>query len=85
MVQTREQELRSRFGMSDLREEYLAKNNGIIIQAAAEFARDLEVGGNDATSYEAGYEPANAILAMAEIFPEVTENEIRRANHWEVV
>ncbi len=71
--------------MSDLRDEYLVKNNGIVIAAAAEFARDLEKGGNESTSYEAGYEPGNAILAMAEIFPEVTEDEIRRVNNWEAV
>ena len=67
--------------MSSLRQVYLTRNNGVLAAAAASLAADLERG--EPTSFQAGYTPANAILAAAEIFPEVTEIEIRFLNHWE--
>ena len=63
------------------RERFLVENNGIHITAAAEFAVALSKGldGLPGFSHDA------CLLAAAEIFPEVTEDQIRRTNHWEVV
>ena len=63
-----------------LREEYLAKNNGVEAAAAAGFATDLNR--DNPSELKVGYTQANAILAAAEIFPEVTEIQIRLTNNW---
>lgn len=64
-----------------LREELLADNNGILIEAASVFAHRLNYG--DPARFKAGYSQSNAILAAVEMFPEVTEEQIRVSNNWE--
>ena len=63
-----------------LREEYLAAHNGVWAVAAAAFAADLHRG--ELMTFKAGYSKENALLAAAEIFPEVTSGRIRSLNNW---
>ncbi len=62
------------------RERFLAENNGIHIPAAAAFAAALAKGIDGLP----GFSHLACLLATAEIFPEVTEDEIRQTNNWEV-
>ncbi len=64
-----------------LREILLTESNGVLMVAAAEFARGLNL---DSGAFKAGYSEANAILASVEMFPEVTEDQIRVLNGWGV-
>ncbi len=63
-----------------LREEYLAMNDGIVIEAASQFATHLTR--DDPETFKVGYSQDNAILAAIEIFPEITSDEIRFNNRW---
>lgn len=60
--------------MSSLRDEYLAKNDGDRVLAAADLARALMRG--EAESFKSGYSQENAILAARDLFyltdPEVS-------------
>ncbi len=60
------------------RESFLAENNGIQILAAAAFAVALSEGLDGLP----GFSDDACILATAEIFPEVTEAQIRETNDW---
>ena len=66
--------------MASLRDEYLDKHNGDWVAAAAGFAKDLNR--DDPETFKVGYSRVNAILSSGEIFPEVTEDEIRDLNGW---
>ena len=61
------------------RDRFLAENNGVQISAASEFAVALNKGLDGLPGFSHGA----CLLAAAEIFPEVTEAEIRRTNGWE--
>ena len=64
-----------------LRDEYLAKHDDNLIEAASRLAIGLTRG--DSETFKAGYTQPNAILAAIEIFPEVTADQIRSSNQWE--
>lgn len=61
-----------------LRAELLRENRGDPIEAAAIFALRLTRG--DPRTLKAGYSVPSAILSALEIFPEVSEGEIRARN-----
>ncbi len=61
-----------------LREELLKENHGDLIEAAAILA--LRLTRDDPKTFEAGYSIPSAILAAKDIFPEVTESQIRFLN-----
>ena len=64
----------------NLRAQYLALYNDVPINAASGIARDLERG--DPATFKAGYSRENSIISAREIFPEVSEKEIRDRNEW---
>ncbi len=64
-----------------LRDEYLAKHDDNLIEAASLLAIDLTRGFSE--TFKAGYTQPNAIFAAIDIFPEVTADQIRSSNRWE--
>jgi len=67
--------------MMNLRDEYLAKNDGNVVKAASVFA--FYLARDDTETFKVGYSHDNAILAAIEMFPEVTADQIRSNNSWE--
>ena len=62
-----------------LRDELLEDNHNDPLEAACHLALRLTRGNLD--SLKAGYSKANAVLATRDIFPEITEHQIR-VNLW---
>lgn len=65
-----------------LRDDYLDMEDGNWVKAASEFAKDLTRDESALEPFKVGYSRTNAILSAGEMFPEVTEEEIRDCNHW---
>ena len=59
----------------NLREQMLQENEGDPLHAAAKLAWKLHGA--------LGYSQGSATLSVLELFPEVTEDEIKEANGWE--
>lgn len=62
-----------------LRDELLAENHNDPVEAAAILA--LRLTRDDPTNFKVGYSVDNAILAALDMFPEVTEGQIRYINN----